>query len=262
MVPSGALRNPALWVSPMWSLRQAFRARCGPACAERVIAGLPPYQVAFWPDGWELDAGGGVTIRDTHATAEARRWYRLAEGRRSRDGASRVMALHGIDVPRALVEMTGRRFPSETVVSVAVQLAAGEWVRQRRRQLQAAAEEALRDRALAWSGSRHTPGQDAVEIARLMGQLLSWVASEGLIPGARYRLRVSSGDGYGILSHRCRIEVGLDRYERQQVEEVLKVALVPWNRAVVRDGNPIPLIDLAVRAPQPANLGPSSGPRA
>jgi hypothetical protein len=244
----------------MWSLRQALRARSGSASAERVIAGLPPYQVAFWPDGWELDAEAGVTVRDTHAMAEARRWYRLAERNRSQDDARRVMSLHGIDVPRSLVAMAGRRFPSERVVSVAVLLAAGDWVRQRRRRLQAAAPEALRARALSWTGSRHDPALDPVAIGQLVEQLLSRGVAEGLIPDARYRVRVHSGDGYGIPSHRCLVLVGLDSYERRRVAEVLKAALVPWNRGVVRDGHAVALIEPEVRAPKLTVPGSSRMP--
>jgi hypothetical protein len=216
----------------------------------RLIADLPPYQVAFWPDGWELDGNGAVIVRDTHAMAEARRWYRLAQRHRSGEEPRRVMSMHGIDVPRVIVEMGGRRFASEQVASVAVQLVAGEWVRQRRQRLREQGEDVLRLRALAWTGSHHAPGLDAAEIERILGRLLVLSAGEGLIPAARYRCRVHADDGYGIRSHRCRIEVGLDRYERRRVEDALKAALVPWNRVVVRDGHCAPLIELEVRARQ------------
>lgn len=43
--------------------------------ASRIVAALPVYQVALWPDGWVLGASGEVSVRDTHAMAEARRWH-------------------------------------------------------------------------------------------------------------------------------------------------------------------------------------------
>jgi hypothetical protein len=226
----------ALFPGPRWS-----------AC-ERLIARLPPYQVAFWPDGWELGDDGTVTVRDTHAMAEARRWYRLARRSRPREGALRVMSVHGINVPRAIVEMAGRRFPSGDVASVAVELAAGDWVRQRRRQLAAQPEEAIRDRDIAWSGSRYASEVDAGRIAAILRHVMTLSVREGLVPDARYRLVVDAGDGYGVRCHRCRVEVCLDSYERRRVEEALRVALVPWNRALVRDGRSTPLIELQVKA--------------
>ena len=59
----------------------------GRRAAARLVAELPAYQVALWPDGWVLEPDGGVQVRDTHAMAEARRWYVLAGGNPSRGGA-------------------------------------------------------------------------------------------------------------------------------------------------------------------------------
>jgi hypothetical protein len=234
------------------SLSKALFSRLPLNHSARLIAELPHYQVAFWPDGWELGRDGAVTVRDTHAMAEARRWYRLAGRHPAKEEARRIMSMHGIDVPRAVVEMTGLRFASEQVASVAVQLAAGEWIRQRRRRLLEQAADMLRLHAMAWTGSHHAPGLGAADIERILSRLLVLSAGEGLIPPARYRLRVHEDNGYGIPSHRCRVEVCLDSYQRRRVEDALKAGLVPWNRAVVRDGHCVPLIELEVRARQVA----------
>lgn len=236
----------------MSSLRQALFSRFKPRFAARLIADLPPYQVALWPDGWVLDGDGSVTVRDTHAMAEARRWYRLAERNRSVEAARRVMSLHGVFVPRAIVEMAQQCFPSEPVASVAVQLVAGEWVQQRRRYLLEGAEDAVRARNLAWSGSRHQPGLDEDAIGNILRGLLNLCVTEGLIPNASYRLQVFPDDGYGIPAYRCRVQVCLESYARGQVAGALRAALIPWNRAVVRDGTPAPLIALQVHPRQSA----------
>jgi hypothetical protein len=214
------------------------------ACA--LIAGLPAYQVALWPDGWELHPDGAVTIRDTHAMAEARRWYRLAERNRAQDDARRVMAMHRVFVPRAVVDMADRRFPSEQVASVALQMVAGDWIRDRRRQLLAAPEGALEARALGWSGSRHDPKLVPDRLLRLLGDLIRTCVSEGLVPDADYRVEVDANDGYGVVGYRCRVAVSLDPYACGRVGDILRTALVPWNRAVVREDAPVSLIGLEV----------------
>lgn len=236
----------------MPDLRQVLfsRATANQRAAVALVMGLPPYQVALWPDGWEIERDGTVTIRDTHAMAEARRWYRLAERNHAGDDGRRVMDLHGIFVPRAVVDMAPRRFQSERVASVALQLVAGDWIKQRRRQLLDAPESALRDRALAWSGSRYEPGLEPDLLATLVLGLLRTCAGERLIPDARYQVTVREDGAYGIAGCRCRVEVGLESYARARVEDVLRSALVPWNRAVVRDGVPAQLIVLEVSARQ------------
>jgi hypothetical protein len=212
--------------------------------AMKVVAGLPPYQVALWPDGWELEGDGSVTVRDTHAMAEARRWYALAARNRCREDACRVMALHGVFVPRAIVDLAERRFACERIASVAVKLVAGDWVQQRRRQLLADPVAALQERSLGWSGSRHPRRLVGDDVKDVLGGLIDLCAAEGLIPPARYRIDVRADDGYGVAGFRCRIEVRLERYARARVGEVLSTALIPWNRAVVRNGAPVPLIGL------------------
>jgi hypothetical protein len=235
----------------MTRIREVLLSRFGPGRrpAAQVVAGLPAYRIALWPDGWELEADGGVRVCDTHAMAEARRWYALSERAASR-GNTRVMALHGVFVPRAIVDLAGRRFPTEEVASVAVQLIAGDWVRQRRAELLREPERALRERALAWRGSRHVCGQTAAQIGELLQGMLALCIADGLIPDADYRLRVRPDAGYGICAHRCRVEVGLEPADRTRVADVLNSGLVPWNRAVVRDGSAVPLLTLSLCAPR------------
>jgi hypothetical protein len=160
------------------------------------------------------------------------------------------MALHRVFVPRAIVDLAGWRFPTEEVASVAVQLIAGDWVRQRRAELLREPERALHERALAWRGSRHVSGGTAPQVGELLQGLLALCVAEGLIPDADYRIRVRADDGYGICAHRCRVEVGLEPAERTRVAEVVSAGLVPWNRAVVRDGSAVPLLALSLCAPQ------------
>jgi hypothetical protein len=123
------------------------------------LAALPPYQVALWPDGWDRLDGGAVLVRDTDAMAEARRWYRLAELNRAAVPLDRAMRLHGTYVPRAIVALSGRRFDSGETASVAVQLVAGDWVRQRRQRLpsgpcaSASSPGAAAARPARWTGS-------------------------------------------------------------------------------------------------------------
>ena len=216
--------------------------------AKALIDRLPAYQVALWPDGWELLPDGAVRVCDTHAMAEARRWHALAERNQARALGRRLMARHGI-VPREVVELSGRRFASEQVASVALQLVAGDWIRLRRSELRAAPQKALAARELAWSGSRHVVGQDAQSLAGLVAELLRTCATERLIPDAHYRIGVRADDGYGLTLWRCRLRVALDPYARTRVAEILALALIPWNRAVVRDGAAVPIVAVEVRGP-------------
>jgi hypothetical protein len=220
----------------------------GRRATARLLGALPAYQIAFWPDGWEVFGDGQVALRDTHAMAEARRWYTLAERNGARDEARRTMAMHGVFVPRTIVDMAGRRFPTEAVASVAVQLVAGDWIRERRRQLLDAPAGALAERALAWCGSRHRPGLDEDGIRLLVGDLLGFCVGERLLPDAVYSLAVRRADGYGICCYSCRIWVWLESYACKRVEEILDTALIPWNRAVARHGAAAKVISLEVQS--------------
>lgn len=225
------------------------------AAAESVRA-LPAYRVALWPDGWVLDADGGVRVVDTHAMAEARRWFDMAGrttgggGRRGLTPAEqcRAMRLLGVYVPPAVVALSGRRFASEQVASVALQLIAGDWIGERRRALLAQPERALAEHACAWQGSRHHCPATADAAEALLREALDACIAEGLVPRARYRLASRCEDGYGLRRWRCCVEVNLDPYARARAREALNTALIPWNRAVSRDGLPMPLITLDVRA--------------
>jgi hypothetical protein len=157
----------------------ARTGRASAACAE--IASLPAYQVALWPDGWLLEADGGVRVRDTHEMAEARRWLEMAA--RNRQGrarapmsdaeVARTMRMHRLCVPRAVIDLAGRRFASEQVASVALSLVASEWIGERRGELGRAPEQALAARARAWSGSRHAGAPDADAMRQLVKRSLN-----------------------------------------------------------------------------------------
>lgn len=216
--------------------------------AADLVRGLPVYQVALWPDGWEMLPDGAVRVRDTHAMAEARRWYSLAERNHAREDVPRVMSMHGVFVPRVVVDLAERRFPSERAASVALELVAGEWVRQRRRQLLESPEHALAVRALGWTGSLHRPEPDPRRIEALVRTLLRDCVGERLIPDADYGVGVRPDGGYGIAAWRCTLTVALDPYARARVAEALTAALIPWNRAVVRDGAPATVLAVEVRA--------------
>jgi hypothetical protein len=222
---------------------------------EAMIGGLPAYQVALWPDGWQLEPDGSVRVCDTHEMAEARRWHAMAarngRGQGQRMRATQIagaMGLHGLTVPRAVIELSGHRFPSEQVASVALMLVAGDWIGERRRRLAMAPDRALAERRLAWCGSRHGGAPDAPAVAALLDGLLSECIDEGLIPNARYRLATRGEDAYGIRCCRCVVEVTLDPYACARVQEVLAIALIPWNRAVVRNARAVPLIAVQVRS--------------
>lgn len=214
---------------------------------DQQIATLPAYQVALWPDGWECSGDGSVLIRDTDAMAEARRWYALAERNRCRIQLDRAMRLHGAFVPRPILSLSTRRFVSGRVASVAVELVAGDWVRQRRQQLIVDAAQALRERALSWSGSRSGECLDADALEQRVCGLIAQCVVERLIPRVMHRVRVQREDGFGLTGFRCIVEVNLDPYARSRLADALGLALVPWNRAVVRDGRPHTLIAVETR---------------
>ncbi|MCG6941472.1 MAG: hypothetical protein LJE69_09495 [Thiohalocapsa sp.] len=235
------------------SLRTSGAAR---RAAVAAIKALPAYRVALWPDGWVLEPDGAVRVVDTHAMAEARRWFEMAgraggsSRRRPLTAAEqrRAMRLLGVYVPPAVVALSGQRFPSEQVASVALQLVAGDWIGERRQRLLAQPERALSEHARAWRGSRHQCPADAEAAVALLRQALDACIAEGLVPPARYRLISRCEDGFGLRRWRCAVEVNLDPYARARARDALSTALIPWNRAVIRDGMPMPLITLDVRA--------------
>jgi hypothetical protein len=240
-----ALRSKSFLTSPA-----ARRA------AMQAIRALPAYRVALWPDGWVLEPDGVVRVVDTHAMAEARRWFDMAartsgaSGRRPLTTAEqrRAMRLLGVYVPPAVVALSGRRFATEQVASVALQLVAGDWIGERRRALLAQPERALTEQAQAWQGSRHQCPATADAAEALLREALDACIAEGLVPPAQYRLSSRCEDGFGLRRWRCAVEVNLDPYARARAREALDTALIPWNRAVIRDGMPMPLITLDVRA--------------
>jgi hypothetical protein len=217
--------------------------------AGRIVARLPVYQVALWPDGWDPLPDGGLRIRDTDRMAEARRWYGLAERQQGVGGIERVMGLHGTFVPRPVVDLRGRRFTSERAASVALQLIAGEWIQHRRAQLLRDPLRALAERSACWSGSRWRDDLGCEGLRTLLDELLALCVREGLIPRAGYRLRVTPDDGFGVAGHRCTLETRLESYARNRLREVLIAGLVPWNRAVARDGRARPVIGVEIRGP-------------
>lgn len=218
------------------------------SAAASLVSKLPAYQIALWPDGWDLDPGGGVLVRDTHGMAEARRWYALADRNGSRDDGRRVMSVHGIFVPRAIVDLADRRFLSEEVASVAVQLIAGEWIAERRRCLLQAPERTLLERSLSWRGSRYEPDMDAPGVRALVEELIRTAVAGRFIPGTDYRVRVHTLDGYGIVAYRCLVTASLDQHAVAEVLDVLGAALVPWNRVLIRDAVAVSQIGLEIGA--------------
>lgn len=224
--------------------------------AARAVAELPHYQVALWPDGWEHLDDGAVLVRDTDAMAEARRWYRLAQRNRGPVAMDPAMRLLGAYVPRPILALSRQRFASPGVASVAVQLVAGDWVVRRRAELLRAPVRALRERDQTWSGSRSGEPLDGVRLGAVLSDLLAQCAAERLIPRAGYRFRIHREDGYGIGGFRCVIEAWLDTYARARLVDAVSAGLVPWNRAVVRDGRPHRLIGVEVR--RPATVTPST----
>lgn len=216
--------------------------------ASRIVAVLPAYQIALWPDGWVLGPSGEVSVRDTHAMAEARRWYALADRGAGRPQMDRTMRLYGTFVPRPVVALAGQSFPSESVASVAVQLVAGDWIAQRRQQLLAAPDEAIRAGALGWTGSRHVADPGIETMTAWVMQVMADCIREGLIPAAGSDLMVRPDDGFGIRGYRCLITVDLDGATRARYRDAIQTALVPWNRAVVRDGAVHPPVKVEVRS--------------
>lgn len=219
--------------------------------AAAIVAQLPAYQVALWPDGWLLEADGAVRVQDTHALAEARRWYRAAArnvGSNPGNAADRerLMGVHGVFVPRALVDLPGCRFASEQVASVALQLLAGDWIAQRRRLLLAAPRATLHQRALVWTGSRHVAPPDLEGTRTCLAAVLRDCVAEGLLPDAPYAIELHPMDGWGIVEMRAVVTAPLSPAVCQTIAVWLTLALLPWNRAVLRDGVPTPLISVRV----------------
>jgi hypothetical protein len=234
-LPWSGLVSAGLAVS---RLRRALlpRAAARDRAATAAVAALAAYQVALWPDGWELAADGSVSVCDTHAMTEARRWYDLARRNRARGDPGRALAMHGVYIPQGILDLARRTFPSEQAASVAVCLVAGDWIRHRRLELLRCAGTAMAERAAAWTGSRHDLAADTEGVQALLAGLLDLCIGEGLIPRAGYGLRVRRDDGFGVSGYRVRVETLLESYARARVAEVLAVALIPWNRAVARDG--------------------------
>ena len=239
-----------------WRPGRPGRSADAQAAAAAAIAALPAYQVALWPDGWVLEADGSVRVRDTHEMAEARRWLHMA-ARNTGGGVRRMMAdgdvartmrLHGIFVPRAVIDMAGCRFASEQVASVALSLVAGDWISERRRALGLSPGRELTLRAQAWSGSLHADAPDADAACRLLQRLLGQCIDEGLVPRAGYQLSCRADDAYGIRCCRCLVQIDLDADARARIQAVLGTALIPWNRAVIRDGRVTPVLSVHVDA--------------
>jgi hypothetical protein len=251
-----------MWSSPVRScisplhaaqLRTKSAAR---RAAVQAIRALPAYRIALWPDGWVLERDGSVRVVDTHAMAEARRWFDMAQrtpaaaSKRplTSDEQRRAMRLLGVYVPPAVVGLSGQRFASEQVASVALQLLAGDWISERRCAMLAQPERALAEHAKAWRGSRHQHPASADDAHALLCRALEACIAEGLVPPVRYRVLSRCEDGFGLRRWRCAVEVKLDAYARARARDALDTALIPWNRAVIRDGSPVPLITLEVRA--------------
>ncbi|TVQ91959.1 MAG: hypothetical protein EA400_04450 [Chromatiaceae bacterium] len=254
------MRHPLLTLP--W---RAVPRACRDAAAQ--IAALPPYQIALWPDGWELEAGA-VLVGETHAMAEARRWYQSRDRRLGTQGTTHanrrgatpaasgmagpapgldhIMRLHGVFVPRAVVALAGQRFPSEATASVALQLIAGDWIASQRRVLLTAPQSALALRERAWCGSRHRQLATADQVAALIEELLADCVQEGLATPAACAVRVRADAGFELRTWRCRISADLDHAGCVRLQASLALALIPWNRALIRDGAPTLLISVQV----------------
>jgi len=226
--------------------RLFWRTSSGRLTAVAAVAGLPAYQVALWPDGWDLGTDGSVLVRDTHVMAEARRWYDLARRNGSRGNLSPVLAMHGLLIPPAILDLARCRFASGQAASVAVTLVAADWVKQRRAQLLRTAEAALAERACAWTGSRHWEGMKAEALACLVQDALQWCLMEDLIPRADYGVRIRCDDGWGLCRYRVCVAVALETGGRARVMEMLSLALIPWNRAAGNEAGPQPMIRVEV----------------
>ena len=260
LIPRWPLRNTGRLVSRLrdaWDWRPGRPGRSANAqAAAAAIAALPTYQVALWPDGWLLEADGSVRVRDTHEMAEARRWLNMAarntgggERRMMADGdVARTMRLHGIFVPRAIIDMAGCRFATEQVASVALSLVAGDWISERRRALGRSPGRELALRAQAWTGSLHADAPDADASRRLLERLLGHCIDEGLVPRTQYQLSCRADEGYGIRCCRCFVQVDLGAGARARIQAELGTALISWNRAVICDGRVTPVLSVHVSA--------------
>jgi len=257
---------------PLRLARGLLATRAGAAQARRHVERLPLYQIALWPDGWELTGEGALLVRDTHEMAEARRWYAMAaqngalEPGQLSSTSSRTMRLYGIGVPSALLALAGRRFASEQAASVAIRLVASDWLEQRRQMLARDPARMLALQSRTWCGSRHGSLIEPSELRRLLPRLLDLCVAEGLAPAlalqadpvahARRGAETAVGhdrftevrvdDGYGLTTWHCRIWVNLDQRSPESIAEVLELALIPWNRAVLRDGRPWRLLQVEV----------------
>ncbi|MBK5931570.1 hypothetical protein [Halochromatium salexigens] len=211
---------------------------------------LPAYQVALWPDGWDFMMTEGLLVRETHEMAEARRWYAMAarngvpRSGRLATPTARTMGLYGIGFPEPILDLVGRQFASEQAASVAVRLIAGEWVEQRRRMLAQNPIDVFALQQQTWCGSRHPPPIHSTDLCRLAHRLLELCATEGLLPPLDAEVDARVDTGYGLATWYCQVKVGLrqarsrygSRLWREPIVETLELALIPWNRAVLRDG--------------------------
>lgn len=245
------MRWPAIATAPArWRGRSGARRLADQEQAARTVASLPLYQVALWPDGWELAEDGSVTVRETHEMAEAQRWYAMArrhgapQEASSGQAAAKAMRMHGLEVPPGLIALIGRRFASEQVASVAVRLVAGDWVMRRQRRLLQHPIQALALREQTWAGSRYPEIDDAEALQRLLCELFALCVSEELVPETEVSVQVRADDGFGIRGWRCRLCTDLKPHRRAAVQEHLEIALIPWNRQVVSDGRAWALIAL------------------
>lgn len=263
---------------PLRLARGWLAARRGASKALDCVERLPLYQVALWPDGWEWTSGQTLIVRETHEMAEARRWYAMA----ARNGAhksvrlsstcSRTMRLYGVGVPAEILELVGRRFTSEQAASVAIRLIASNWVEQRRKMLARDPAHMLALQMRTWSGSCHGSLSGPAELRRLVLRLLGLCIAEGLLPlpetlgdhgmgqnasadsgeqpigPAAARADVRVDDGYGLATWHCRVTVVLDQDcpGPGPIAEALQLALIPWNRTVLRDERPWRLLQVEV----------------
>ncbi len=237
---------------------------------------LPLYQIALWPDGWERTSGQALIVRETHEMAEARRWYAMAarngafESGRLSSARSRTMRMHGIGVPSEILGLVGRRFASEQAASVAIRLIAGDWVEQRRKMLVRDPARMLGLQARTWSGSCHGSLSTPAELCQLLLNLFALCVDEGLFPAletltargslaqageqppvgtdlrTEVRTDVRVDDGYGLTSWHCRVTVDIGQSALGAIAETLELALIPWNRTVLRDDRPWQLLQLEV----------------
>ena len=213
----------------------------------RLLTKLPPYQIALWPDGWQLEADGRVRLRDTHAIAEARRWYATADERGAIHRSEKTLRALGMYIPRSVIALSGRLFGSELAASVAVQLVAGAWVSERRRQLLSAPHTALAEQQGCWTGSRHRGPLPIVEIKKVLCQLIAICVAEDLIPRLAYGVEVRKNDSFGVPALLTSVHAPLVPHQIGPVRETLMTALIPWNRAMALKGATTFAIGVEVR---------------